>query len=145
MSEREKLQAMVDRSHFGRWWGLIVDSVAPDPVRVRVPARTELLRPGDVLHGACAMIAADVAVWVALCGRVANGEGALTVHLASDYLAPARGDIVAEARLLKVGKRVRERRDTDARRDARRDAPDYLRVAVARRDAASTVSPKKTA
>jgi uncharacterized protein (TIGR00369 family) len=106
MSEREKLQAMVDRSHFGRWWGLIVDSVAPDPVRVRVPARTELLRPGDVLHGACAMIAADVAVWVALCGRVANGEGALTVHLASDYLAPARGDIVAEARLLKVGKRL---------------------------------------
>jgi uncharacterized protein (TIGR00369 family) len=106
MSNREKLQAMVDRSHFGRWWGLMVESVDPDPVRVRVPARTELLRPGDVLHGACAMIAADVAVWVALCGRISNGEGALTVHLATDYLAPARSDIIAEARLLKVGKRL---------------------------------------
>ncbi len=30
----------------------------------------------------------------------------MTVHLATDYLAPARGDLVAEARLLKIGKRL---------------------------------------
>ena len=63
------------------------------------------------------MIAADVAVWVALCARVPNGEFALTVHLGTDYLAPARSDVVAEARLHKVGKRLAfasaESRDRD--------------------------------
>ena len=98
------MQALVDRSRFGLWWGLVVDAV--EPARVRVPWRAELLRPGDVMHGACAMIAADVAVWVALCARLPNGEYALTVHLGTDYLAPARSDVVAEATLLKVGKRL---------------------------------------
>lgn len=104
MVDVRAMQSLIDRSRFGRWWGLVVDSV--EPARVRVPLREELLRPGDVMHGACAMIAADVAVWIALCARVPDGEHALTVHLASDYLAPARGDLVAEARLLKVGKRL---------------------------------------
>ena len=104
MVDVRTMQSLVDRSRFGRWWGLVVDAV--DPARVRVPWREELLRPGDVMHGACAMVAADVAVWVALCARLPKGEFALTVHLGTDYLAPARGDVVAEARLLKVGKRL---------------------------------------
>jgi uncharacterized protein (TIGR00369 family) len=100
----QAMQSLVDGSAFGRWWGLVVDSV--EPARVRLPMRAELLRPGDVMHGGCAVVAADVAVWVALSVRVPGGERALTVHLATDYLAPARGDLVAEARLLKIGKRL---------------------------------------
>ena len=49
---------------------------------------------------------ADVAVWVALIAEVEGGEHAVTVHLASDYLAAARGDIIGNARLLKLGRRL---------------------------------------
>jgi acyl-coenzyme A thioesterase PaaI-like protein len=39
-------------------------------------------------------------------GAVEGGERAVTVHCATDFLAPARGDIIATASLLKVGRRL---------------------------------------
>ena len=59
-----------------------------------------------VLHGGCAMVTADVAMWVAIIAAVEGGERAVTVNLATDFLAPARGDIIAAATLLKVGRRL---------------------------------------
>lgn len=100
----EEAQRLVAAAPFARWWGLEVTSLAP--VRVRLPLRPELLRPGEVLHGAAAMCVADVAVWVALFAEVPGGERAVTVHLATDYLAPARSDVSGEARLVKVGGRI---------------------------------------
>jgi acyl-coenzyme A thioesterase PaaI-like protein len=52
------------------------------------------------------MVVADVAMWIAIIAAVDGGERAVTIHFATDYLAPARGDIIASARLLKVGRRL---------------------------------------
>jgi uncharacterized protein (TIGR00369 family) len=106
MTDRATLQQYVDASPFGVWWGLVVESAGGGTGRVRLPYRAEFLRLGGVLHGACAMIVADVASWVAIIAEVDGGEQAVTVHLATEYLAPARTDIVAEARLVKVGRRL---------------------------------------
>jgi len=43
---------------------------------------------------------------VAIIAAVEGGERAVTVNLATDFLAPARGDIIAAATLLKVGRRL---------------------------------------
>jgi uncharacterized protein (TIGR00369 family) len=106
MTDRATLQQYVDASPFGVWWGLVVESGENGMGRVQLPYRPEFLRLGGVLHGACAMITADVAAWVAIIASVEGGERAVTVHLATEYLAPARAGIVAEARLVKVGRRL---------------------------------------
>lgn len=106
MSVREAMQQWVDGSPFGPWWGLVVEEVGDRTASVRVPYRPELLRLGGVLHGGCTMVAADVAVWVAIIATVEGGERAVTVNLTTDYLAPARTDIVSTATLIKVGRRL---------------------------------------
>jgi uncharacterized protein (TIGR00369 family) len=106
MKSREELQRLVDDSPFGPWWGFVVESGGEGGARVRLPHRRQFERTGGILNGGCAAILADVAVWVALIAEVEEGERAVTVHLTTDYLAPARGDIIAAARLLKVGGRL---------------------------------------
>ncbi len=100
------MQQRVDASPFGPWWGLLVESVSSGASSVRLPYRQSLERLGGILHGACTAVVADVAVWVAIMTVVEGGEHALTVHLTSDYIAPARSDIIGTARLLKVGRRL---------------------------------------
>ena len=106
MTNLEELQRFVDDSPFGPWWGFVVESAGKGAASVRLPHRPQFERPGGILHGGCAAILADVAVWVALIAEVEGGERAVTVHLATDYLAAARGDIIGTARLLKVGRRL---------------------------------------
>ena len=100
------MQQRVDASPFGPWWGLLVESVSSGASSVRLPYRQSLERPGGVLHGACTVVVADVAVWVAIMTVVEGGEHALTVRLTTDYIASARSDIIGTARLLEVGRQL---------------------------------------
>lgn len=84
----------------------------PGCVRVRLPWRPEHsrsgLNPGDepALHGGAAATLADIAASAALVTVLRDGEGRTTIDLAIHYLAPLRGDVVAEARLRRRGGRV---------------------------------------
>lgn len=100
------MQQHVNAQPFGPWWGLVVESVSSGGASVRLPHRRELQRLGGVLHGGCSVVVADVAVWVAIMTVVEGGEDALTVHLTTDYIAPASHDIIGTARLVKVGRRL---------------------------------------
>ena len=106
MRDLETIQRRLDASPFGPWWGLLVESVSNGGSSVRLPHRRELERSGGALHGGCVVVVADVAVWVAIMTAVEGSEGALTVHLTTDYVAAARGDIIGTARLIKVGRRL---------------------------------------
>jgi uncharacterized protein (TIGR00369 family) len=106
MSERHALQRWVDESPFGPWWGLQVESAGEGLARVRLPYRPELQRLGGVLQGACAMVVADVAMWIAIIAAVDGGERAVTTHLSTDFLAPAGSDIIGTARIIKAGRRL---------------------------------------
>ena len=106
MNEGEALQRWVDESPFGPWWGLRVESASKGAAAVRLPHRPELERLGGVLQGACVVVVADVAMWVAIIATVPDGQHAVTVSLATDYLAAARGDIIGTASLVKVGRRL---------------------------------------
>jgi uncharacterized protein (TIGR00369 family) len=101
-----ELQRWVDESPFGPWYGLRVESAGDGAARVRLPYRVELQRLGGVLNGGCAMIVADVAMWVAIIAAIDGGERALTVNMSTDFLAPARSDIIGTARIIKAGRRL---------------------------------------
>jgi uncharacterized protein (TIGR00369 family) len=98
--------------------GVIVESVAPDRARIRVPYKDENSNPGRALHGGVPAstigIAGMLAAWSGF-GESVHEAG--TLDLSVDYLAAAIGeDIVADAEVLRRGKEI-VYSDVDVRND----------------------------
>lgn len=65
------------------------------------------LRPGGTMSGPAAMLVADLAVYVAVLSVIGRVPLAVTTSLHINFLAkPRPADLVGEARLLKVGRRL---------------------------------------
>jgi uncharacterized protein (TIGR00369 family) len=94
--------------HFPQAVGVgVVEAVAVDGLRLRVPFRPEYLRPGGTLSGPTLMTAADTAVYFLILARLGPVPLAVTTSLDIHFLRrPAARDVIAEARLLKLGRRL---------------------------------------
>ncbi len=85
----------------------------------RAPYREDFLRPGGTISGPVLMGLADFAMYGAVLSMIGPVELAVTINLNINFLRrPPPGDILAEARVLKLGKRlavgeVGLRRDAD--------------------------------
>jgi uncharacterized protein (TIGR00369 family) len=87
--------------------GLSIEAVWEGGCRVRQSFRTVLLRPGGTISGPTLMALADFAMYVAVLAAVGPLALAVTINLNINFLRrPAHSDLSAEARLLKVGKRL---------------------------------------
>lgn len=87
--------------------GIAVEEVGEGSCRVRMPYREEYLRPGGTLNGPALMGLADFAVYVGVMSVVGRVELAVTTNLTCNFLRrPQPADIVAECRMIKVGKRL---------------------------------------
>ena len=87
--------------------GLSVERVAYGDVRVRRKFHEKHLRPGGTISGPTMMQLADFAMYVAVFSAVGRQPGAVTANLNINFLRkPEQADLIAEARLLKVGKRL---------------------------------------
>jgi len=74
---------------------------------VRAPYSNEFLRPGGTISGPIMMGLADFAMFAAVLTRVGVVELALTTNLNINFLRrPKPGDLLAKARLIKLGKRL---------------------------------------
>ena len=88
-------------------WGIEVVGAAEGRATVRLPFRPDLLRPGGTVSGPALMGLADVAMWAALLGVTGGRDESVTSTVMVNFLRPfAPGPVVAEARLLKRGKRM---------------------------------------
>jgi uncharacterized protein (TIGR00369 family) len=75
--------------------------------RVRKPFTPDSLRPGGTLSGPTMMALADVAIYIAVLGAIGWVPLAVTTQLGINFLRkPEPDDLIAEARLLKLGKRL---------------------------------------
>lgn len=98
-----------------------VESVGPGTALVRLQAGYDQLRPGGTVSGPAMMQLADGAIYVAILAALGPVALAVTTNLSINFLKkPEPGDILAECRLLKVGKRLvigeaslRSERDSD--------------------------------
>lgn len=85
-----------------------IEAVGDGHARVRQAIGREHLRPGDTVSGPVLMAAADWAAYAAILGEIGRVPLAVTTSLNISFLrrpAPDRS-IVAEATLLKLGKRL---------------------------------------
>jgi acyl-coenzyme A thioesterase PaaI-like protein len=74
---------------------------------VRLPYRAQYLRPGGTVAGPMLMGLADFAMYVAVLSAIGRVELAVTTNLTCNFLRrPKPVDVVGDARLLKLGRRL---------------------------------------
>jgi uncharacterized protein (TIGR00369 family) len=84
-----------------------VVSIGRRTATLRLDAGEAHLRPGGTVSGPSLMALADVAVYVALLAQIGPVGLAVTTNLSINFLRkPAPGAIFADARIIKLGKRL---------------------------------------
>src|ERR1700690_3067674 len=87
--------------------GLSLDRVDYGDVRVRRTFHEDHLRPGGTVSGPTMMELADFAMYVAVFSAIGPQPLAVTTNLNINFLRkPTRADLLADAHLMKVGKRL---------------------------------------
>lgn len=97
---------LLGETPFARWWGLIAEDLGYGWATVRLPFRTELTRPGDILHGPSYECVADVAAWLAIMTQTGEEKMAVTVEMKTSFLRGAITDITCRAKVEKLGRRI---------------------------------------
>jgi uncharacterized protein (TIGR00369 family) len=87
--------------------GIRAESIGNGTARLIMPFGPHLTRPVDVVCGPALMTLADVALYAAVLSGIGLQEMAVTSNLNISFLRKAeRCDILAEATLLKLGRRL---------------------------------------
>ena len=87
--------------------GLTIERVDHGSIRVRRHFHEDYIRPGGTISGPTMMELADFAMYVAVFSAVGPMPLAVTTNLNINFLRkPAPSDLLADAKLLKVGKRL---------------------------------------
>jgi uncharacterized protein (TIGR00369 family) len=84
-----------------------VEAVGPMSARLRLHTGVDHLRPGGTISGPTIFALADVALYVAILAQLGAVKLAVTTNLNINFLRkPEPRDLIGEARLLKLGKRL---------------------------------------
>jgi uncharacterized protein (TIGR00369 family) len=91
--------------HSGRSYR--VEAVGPLFARVRMEYQDRHIRPGGTISGPSMMALADLALYVAVLASIGPVPLAVTTSLTFNFLRkPGRRDMLAECRIMKLGKRL---------------------------------------
>lgn len=87
--------------------GYVLEEVWHGGCRVRKHFDPQTLRPGGTVSGPTMMTLADFGIYVAILATIGWVPRAVTTNLSINFLKmPAPRDLLAEARLLKIGRRL---------------------------------------
>jgi len=87
--------------------GLSIEEIWHGGARVRQAYQQAFIRPGGTISGPTMMALTDFAMYVAVLTAVGAAPLAVTTNLTINFLRkPGAADLLAEAKLLKLGKRL---------------------------------------
>jgi uncharacterized protein (TIGR00369 family) len=102
----EELQGIV-KAAFPEWALPHVESVDDESLVLVLPVDEKNTRPGGTLSGPTMMALADNAAWLVILAHIGPQLLAVTTSLHIDFLRkPEVADLVARARILKLGRRL---------------------------------------
>ena len=105
IAEFEKLA--VEKLPLVAYFGIRAEVIEAGRVVMRLPSHDDHLRPGGTVSGPVMVALADVATYALVLGLIGPVELAVTTNLTANFLRRPRAvDLIAEARLLKLGKRL---------------------------------------
>jgi uncharacterized protein (TIGR00369 family) len=103
----EELRAFLAREFPQIRDDFLVEEVAPMRSRMRLVFRDGHLRPGGTISGPSMFGLADVSLYAAILGSVGPVALAVTTNLNINFIRkPEPADLIGEARLLKLGRRL---------------------------------------
>jgi uncharacterized protein (TIGR00369 family) len=92
---------------FNRAGGYVIEAAWHRGCRVRKQFNARSLRPGGTIAGTTMMVLADFAPYAAILATIGWVPGAVTTNLNINFLKkPPQRDLLAEARLIKLGRRL---------------------------------------
>ncbi len=84
-----------------------LEAVGPLSARMRLDPHESLLRPGGTISGPAMMALADYALYAAILANIGPVALAVTTSLSFNFLRmPGSAGLVAECRLMKLGRRL---------------------------------------
>lgn len=87
--------------------GVVVERVGEGSCTLRLPVAGHMVRPGGTLSGPAMMGLADAAMWVCVMSAAGEIELAVTTNFNINFVRkPPLADVVAEAKILKLGRRL---------------------------------------
>ncbi len=85
----------------------LVEKILPFGAHIRMLYSSRLLRPGGTISGPAMFMLADVSAYIAILGAIGPVKDAVTTSLNINFLRrPSPKDMIAETRLIKLGKRL---------------------------------------
>ncbi len=104
----EQYEAIVsERLPFATLMGLKLERISEQGVIMRACYQDAFLRPGGTIAGPIMMGLADAAMYALILSRIGPVELAVTTNLSINFLnKPLPGDVIGDARMLKLGKRL---------------------------------------
>lgn len=88
-------------------FGIQTESIGLGTAHMRMTFNPGLIRPGGTVAGPALMALADVCMYAVVLGLIGRVELAVTTNLNINFLKkPPQADILAEGRILKLGKRL---------------------------------------
>lgn len=92
---------------FAHQMGMSADLIGKGTARLRLPYRVSMLRPGGTIAGPMMMALADACMYAVALSVIGPVKLAVTTNFSINFLFRASpADLLAEGRLLKLGKRL---------------------------------------
>lgn len=93
--------------YYHRDSGVMIEDAWRHGCRIRQAYRENFIRPGGTISGPTMMTLADFAMYVAVLASIGPVPLAVTTNFSVNFLRrPAQRDLIAEAKLMKLGKRL---------------------------------------
>ncbi len=87
--------------------GLRLDAIERSRAVIRIPYDDAMLRPGGTVAGPVMMAAADDAMYAVIMSELGTIKKAVTTNLNINFMRRLEpGDVIAEGRILKLGRRL---------------------------------------
>lgn len=103
----EQIETLIQRGFAAKEKMFIIEALVPGSLRLRIPYQARMLRPGNVLSGPSLFTAADLAMYALVLSHIGPELMAVTANMNLNFLNKATpGDIIADARLLKLGRKL---------------------------------------
>jgi uncharacterized protein (TIGR00369 family) len=103
----EEFEELASGVPFVAQLGWRLERFAAGDVAVRLPFSDLLLRPGGTICGPALMALADITLYGVVLSMIGRIELAVTSNLSVHFLRrPAPADVLAEGRMLKLGRRL---------------------------------------
>ncbi len=103
----DKIRAKFELNHFPKLIGIEIDDITPGRAKLSLEVSEKHRQLQGIMHGGAIATLIDTAVAFAIVGTSEPNAKFTTIELKINYLSPlVEGRVVAEARLIRDGKRI---------------------------------------